>query len=142
MSFDEKRAWIYGAITFVVAAVYFAVVLGQRESTPVTDIAYVGPLLMAVGIAIAVNIAANVVAAVMSPEEAGQRDERDIAIRRFGQFIEYYVLVVGVVAALGLTMAKLEHFWIANGIYLAFVMSSLLGSGARIVGYRREVPPW
>ena len=46
------------------------------------------------------------------------------------------------IAALGLAMAELDYFWIANVIYLAFVLSSVLGSAAKIVGYRRGFQPW
>jgi hypothetical protein len=41
------------------------------------------------------------------------------------------------VAALVLAMAEADHFWIANAVYLAFVLSALLGSAAKIVAYRR-----
>ena len=42
----------------------------------------------------------------------------------------------------GMSMAELNHFWIANAIYLAFGLSSLLGSAAKIVAYRRGFQPW
>lgn len=36
-------------------------------------------------------------------------------------------VVIGGVAALLMAMAEWEHFWIANVIYLAFVLSAILG---------------
>jgi hypothetical protein len=37
----------------------------------------------------------------------------------------------------GLAMAEGDHFWIANAIYLAFVLSALTASVVKIVAYRR-----
>ena len=41
-----------------------------------------------------------------------------------------------------MAMAEADHFWIANVIYLAFVLSAILGSIAKIVAYRRGFQPW
>ncbi len=41
-----------------------------------------------------------------------------------------------------MSMAELNHFWIANVIYLAFVLSTLLGSAAKIAAYRRGFQQW
>lgn len=49
---------------------------------------------------------------------------------------------MGGVAALLMAMAEWDHFWIANVIYLAFVLSAMLGSVAKIVAYRRGFQPW
>jgi hypothetical protein len=51
-------------------------------------------------------------------------------------------LVLGGVAALLLSLAEGDHFWIANTLYLAFVLSAVIGSAARIVAYRRGLPEW
>jgi hypothetical protein len=51
-------------------------------------------------------------------------------------------VVVGGVAALLLAMTAADHFWIANVIYLTFVLSAVLGSVAKIVAYRRGFQPW
>ena len=48
--------------------------------------------------------------------------------------------VIAVVAAavpLILTLAEVDHFWIANTIYLAFILSATAGSIVKIVAYRR-----
>jgi hypothetical protein len=39
-------------------------------------------------------------------------------------------------------MAEVPHFWIANAVYLAFTLSAILGSVARIFAYRRGFQPW
>ena len=72
----------------------------------------------------------------------GQKDQRDREIHRFGEYIGQSFVVIGGVAALVLAMAEADHFWIANAIYLAFVLSSVLGCAAKIVAYRRGFQPW
>jgi hypothetical protein len=39
-------------------------------------------------------------------------------------------------------MLEANHFWIANVIYLAFNLSSLLSSARKIVAYRRGFTQW
>ncbi|WP_371675340.1 hypothetical protein [Streptomyces sp. NBC_01276] len=46
------------------------------------------------------------------------------------------------VTALGLAMAEAAPFWIANAIYPAFVLSSVLGSTVKLVSYRLGFHPW
>jgi hypothetical protein len=142
MSFEEKRAWIYLVITLGLPAAYFVVMSGRIADTEVAEVAYVWPLLITLGAAIVLNIVATIVAAIAAPRDAGRKDERDADIGRYGAHVEYGVLVVGVVGALGLTMAEYQHFWIANAIYLAFVLSSIVGTAARIAAYRRGFQPW
>jgi hypothetical protein len=36
-----------------------------------------------------------------------------------------------------MALAKVEYFWIANVIYLGFVLWAVAGSAIRLVGYRR-----
>jgi hypothetical protein len=142
MAFEEKRAWVMAAVTTVAYAAYVAVVLGGAGSAPLTRAPYVAALLWSIGAAIVASIALNVVIAAASPKDAGRKDQRDREINRFGDYIGQSFLVIGGVAALGLAMAKIDQFWIANVIYLGFVLSSLLGSAAKIVSYRRGFGPW
>jgi ABC-type phosphate transport system auxiliary subunit len=137
MSFEEKRAWLYAAVTLAVASVYGALVVLRGERAE-----YLWPLVLAVLIAVVLHIAATAGAAFFSPEEAGQTDERDTAINHFGQRIEYAVLVCGVLVVLALVVAGLAHFWLAQSLYFAFALSSFGGAVARIVSYRRGAPPW
>ena len=41
-----------------------------------------------------------------------------------------------------MAMAEWDYFWIANVIYLCFVLSAILGSIAKIVAYRQGFPQW
>ncbi|MFF5083736.1 hypothetical protein ACFY36_42370 [Actinoplanes sp. NPDC000266] len=71
-----------------------------------------------------------------------QTDQRDREIGRFGDHIGQSLVVAGAVTAMLLAFAEVRHFWIANVIYLSFVLSAVLGSTARIFAYRRGFHPW
>jgi hypothetical protein len=51
-------------------------------------------------------------------------------------------VVLGAVAALALALFQAPWFWIANAVYLAFVLSAVVGASARLVAYRRGMPSW
>jgi hypothetical protein len=142
VSFEEKTAWIMGVVAVGSYSVYLAIVLGLAGSTPLTEVSYVAPLLWTVGASIAASIALHAVMGISSPRDAGRKDQRDKEIYRFGEYIGQSFVVIGGVAALLMAIAELDHFWIANVIYLTFVLSAILGSVAKVVAYRRGFQPW
>ncbi|HET7138754.1 MAG TPA: hypothetical protein VFI36_01215 [Arthrobacter sp.] len=142
MSFEEKSAWIMGVVAAGSYGAYLAIVLGLAGTMPLAQVPYVAPLLWTVGASIAASIALHAVIGIFSPREAGKKDQRDREIYRFGEYIGQSFVVIGGVAALLMAMAEWDHFWIANVIYLAFVLSAMLGSVAKIVAYRRGFQPW
>ncbi|MBE1573084.1 hypothetical protein ACFORH_30785 [Amycolatopsis roodepoortensis] len=142
MAMEEKRAWIMVVVTVFGYAAYLIVVLRRAGSGPLVDIPYVAPLLWTIGAAIVASIVLNIAAAITSPRDAGRKDQRDREIGRFGEYLGQSFVVIGSVAALVMAMAELDHFWIANTVYLAFVLSSLLGSIAKIAAYRWGFQAW
>jgi hypothetical protein len=142
MSYEEKSAWIMGVMAVSSYAVYLAVILNGAALIPLADVAYVAPLLWTVGASILGSIVLHALIGVFSPKEAGRKDQRDREIYRFGEYTGQLFVVVGGVAALLMAMAEVDHFWIANVIYLAFTLSAILGSVAKLVAYRRGFQPW
>ncbi|MFD4723073.1 hypothetical protein ACFWOY_31490 [Streptomyces sp. NPDC058423] len=142
MAFEEKRAWIMGMVAIAAYATYLAVVLGRADGIALAEVPYASVLLWSVGAAVAVTIALHIAIALASPGEAGPKDERDRSITRFGELTGQSFVVLGGVVALVLAMAEVDHFWIANTVYLAFVLSAVLGSVARISAYRWGFQPW
>jgi hypothetical protein len=45
--------------------------------------------------------------------------------------------VAGAAAALCMAMAKWDYFWIANVLYLGFVLWAIAGSVVKLIAYRR-----
>ncbi|GAA4528947.1 hypothetical protein [Nonomuraea ferruginea] len=137
MSSEEKRSWIYLVVGVGVYAVYFVVVLSQVPGADVARIAYVRPMLIAIAAGIGLGIVANIAAAVASPKEAGRTDERDRQINRLGDYVGFYVMSIAALVPLVLAMVEAAHFWIANALYLAFVLATVVSSAVKIVLYRR-----
>ncbi|MGW2275023.1 hypothetical protein [Streptomyces yangpuensis] len=142
MAVEEKRAWIMIVVTVVSYAAYLALVLGRSGGGPLARQPYVAALLWTVGAAIAASVLLHITVALLSPEEGRTKDQRDREIHHFGDHIGQSFVVVGAVAALVLAMAGADRFWIANAVYLAFVLSALLASTAKIFAYRTGFQPW
>jgi len=142
MSFKEKSTWIMAVITAGAYAAYLNVVLGRAVNAPVTDVPYAATLFWTIGAVIVASIVAHIAVAIASPQDADKSDQRDREIERYGEYAGHWFIVSGAVAALGMSMAELSHFWIANVIYLAFVLGTLFGSAVKIIAYRRGFRPW
>ena len=141
MSYEERGQWVYiGAIVLTFGA-YVAIVLPQAGRGAVTEIDYVPTMLWSIGIGIALSIAGRILAEIVGemarPGETHEPDVRDRDIGRLGEYFGGTVLSVAMIAPFGMALAELEHFWIANAIYAAFVLSALIGAVVKIVAYRR-----
>lgn len=141
MAYEEKRAWIMLVVSVAAYAVYAAVTLGRAGPVPLADVPYAATLLWTIGAAIAASIVLTIVVGAASSDRA-KTDARDREISRLSDHIGQSFVVVGGVAALAMSLAELDHFWIANVIYLAFVLSAVLGSVAKIFAYRRGFQSW
>ncbi|MER5650246.1 hypothetical protein [Streptosporangium sp. NPDC002524] len=137
MTLEEKRAWVMIVASVGGYAIYVAVVLGRAGGGPLADVAYVGPLLWIIGGAVVAAIVAHIAMAIAGGHGADRTDERDREINQVSERIGQSIVVIGALAALIMAMAEMRHFWIANAIYLAFVLSSVLSSLAKIAAYRK-----
>lgn len=142
MAFEEKRAWLMALVAAVAYAVYVAIVLSAADGGALAAADYVAPLLWTVGAAVVVTILLTVLVSILSPEGANEKDQRDKEIHRVGDHIGQSFVVLGAVGALAMALAQWDHFWIANVIYLCFVLSAVVTSIAKIVAYRRGFQSW
>jgi len=155
VSFEEKFTWVSTVVSTCVAAVYFAIVLGQVRTVPVAEIAYQRPLLIAIGTLIVLTIIGAIITAIItaigtavtakitgegsiedSVGDIGRKDERDEDINRRGELIGYYVSSGGMVGVMALAMLRYDQFWIANALYLSFVVGAIVAAVAKLVAYR------
>ncbi len=147
MSFEEKTQWVCALVAVIVPVAYFATVLPQLQTTSASDIAYQRPMFIAIGVSVLLMIIGIILAAIGSAiaaeisggdaDKIDLKDERDVEIGRRGELFGYYVTSVGVVGVLALTMLETEYFWIANALYLTFVVAAVVSSVVKIVSYRR-----
>ena len=148
MPFEEKMTWVSGVVAVVVPLAYFIIMLGRLQDTSASAIAYQVPLIVAVVASIVLNIVGAIAVSIgagisaelhgrKAEDEIERKDERDKSIARRGDLIGFYVSSVGLVGALILTMTEADYFWIANTIYLAFVVGSVVGTVVKLVAYHR-----
>ena len=144
MASNEKSAWIMIVVTIGVYATYLAFVLGRAENTAFTEASYVSTMLWAIGAWIPAAILAHLVVVLASPKDADnfKKDERDHKINRLSEYSAHTLVTIAGVAALIMALTEANHFWIANVIFLGFVLSSLLSSTRKIVAYRRGFAQW
>ncbi len=136
VSFDEKVAWAYLVVAVLGYAVYL-ILLGVNGPG-----AYVPLLIGTVVGSIVANILARIGISISNPREADKRDQRDREIKVFGERVGQAFVVIGALAALVLALFETPWFWIANAVYLAFVLSAVVGSIATLVAYRKGLPAW
>ena len=138
MTYDEKSAWIQLVLAVVTFAVYATIILGRADGNGLADVAYVEPMLWTIG----GSIVASIVLHALIGWDYKNKDQRDREIGRFGEYVGQSVVLIGALAALLMAMAEWDYFWIANVIYLCFVLSAVLGSITKIVSYRQGFPQW
>jgi hypothetical protein len=148
MSFEEKITWVNATTTVIVVLVYAWIVGGQLGSTPVADISYQGPMIVAAVAMIVLTIIGAILTAIGtaisaeitgegSVDEIDRSDERDKSISRRGDLVGDYVLSVLMFVALAITMLEVPYFWIANAMFAGFVIAGLTSSAVKLVAYRR-----
>jgi len=147
MPFEEKMTWVSLVVTVLVPVWYFITMAGRLGGTSAADIAWQKPMLIAFGVYIGLTIIGSIVVSVVtavSAEVTGKgadhidrKDERDKTISRRGDLIGYYVASAGMVGVLILTMLEADYFWIANALYLSFVVAMAVSSAVKLVAYHR-----
>ena len=148
MVFQEKLTWVNLVVVLVVPGAYVAYVLDRANGASVADFAYQRSMLIAIGISIIATILGTIAMSIVtaaaaeitgkgSVDDIDRKDERDVQISRRGDLIGYYVASGGAVGVMALTMLEYDYFWIANALYLSFVVASVVADSVKIAAYRR-----
>lgn len=137
MSYEEKGQWVYLAATTIAYGGYLVLMLGGAGSTPLPEIDYQPILLGSIGVAIVGSILGRIAIEIIRPSDSHTEDVRDRDIGRFGEYVAGIVMGVGMVGPLILALIEADHFWIANAIYLVFVVQAMVGAVIKLVAYRR-----
>ena len=136
MSYEEKGTWVYLVVSLVVYLEYVRRVVA-RAAVPFSATPYQDVLLWTVGAAIVAGVVVRVVVEIVSPSDSHRIDSRDREIERLSVVRTWWFLVAGAIVAMLMALAEWPHFWIANVIYLGFVLQAVSGSVVRLVAYRR-----
>lgn len=140
MSYEERGTWVYLVVSVGVYATYVAVVLAQGAD-PITETAYEAPLLWSIGAAILASIVLRILveigAGIAQKADPPQVDPRDREIDGLANQRTWLIVAAGALAALLMALAEWHFFWIANVIYLGFVLQAVASSIVKLVFYRR-----
>ena len=137
MSYEQKGTWVYLTVVVGTYGTYLAIILNRLASDAVATVPYVSALLWSIGASMIAAIVGRIALEIARPSETYTRDARDKEISRFGEYVGQGPLVVGALAALLMAMVEWDYFWIANVIYLGFVVSAIVSSVVKLVAYRR-----
>ena len=141
MSTEERGQWVYLVAIVPTYGAYVAIILRQATQTPIltstTSRRCCGRSASALRSRSSVASGSEIAGHVAEPSDSHEPDERDRDIGRFGEYFAGTVLGIGMVVPFALTLAEFDYFWIANAMYLAFVVSALVGAVMKLVAYRR-----
>lgn len=142
MTFTERNVWVFAVVSLAAFLVYVAVILSRAQDVPIEDVDYIAPMLWSIGLAIVASIIGTIVISIVWRGDGDKKDQRDKEIDRIGEYTGQSFLVIGGLAGLILAMVEADWFWIANTLYLGFVLSAMLSSATKIGLYRRGLPSW
>jgi cytochrome c biogenesis protein CcdA len=137
MSYEERGQWVYLAATTIAYGAYLVLMLGRTGTTPLAEIEYQPILLWTIGVAVAGSVIGRILIEIVRPSESHREDVRDKEIGRFGEYVSGMILGIGMVGPFVLTLIEADHFWIANAIYLVFVVQATAGTVIKLIAYRR-----
>ena len=94
-------------------------------------------LLWTIGAAVVGSIIGRIAIEIIRPSDSHREDVRDKEIGRFGEYVSGMILGVGMVGPFILVLVEAGHFWIANAMYLVFVVQAVIGTIIKLIAYRR-----
>lgn len=140
MSYEEKNTWAFGLIAPLGYAVYIALTFLVGDG-PLDASSYMWPMLWAIFGAIVAGILAGILIGMSggTPGRPGSRrvDYRDKEIGWLGSRVGNAFIVLGGIGALLLCFFQAPYPYIANVLYLAFVLAAILQSVTKLIAYRR-----
>lgn len=139
MTLQERRSWTFLVVVVVAYAGYVIWVVRAADGGPIADVAYQKPLLISMGASMLAAIVIEILLAIIRPVST-RKDMRDEEIGRLGDYTGYSFVVIGGIAALLMSMAEWDWFWISNTIYLGFVISAVIGSLTKAALYVKGMP--
>ncbi len=139
MSYEEKGVWAYLVASAGAYLVYLAIVVPQLFHRPAADVPYLLPLVFTTIGSVVVSTIVRSALEFARPSDIGKADVRDRDIRRFGEYASRWFVIGGAAAGLALAVGRADYFWIANVIYLGFVLWAVVASVLRLVAYRRGI---
>lgn len=140
MSLEEKRTWAVAGIMLVAFLTYIAIITVRGfQPGPLIEVSWVAPMAWTFGLTAAVSFLAIAIIGQRIPKSERRKDIRDEQFEQFGNAVGNGFFGIGGIAALVLLMIGVDRFWIANTLFLAMMLSGILGSFAKLGAYREGI---
>ena len=147
MTTEERTVWVYLISVIITSGAYFAVMLARLRDAPASEVSWVLPMLLAMGLSIAGTIVGTILATIAAAIGQGVKgrstgidhgvDERDKDIKRYGSRKAQGLLAVGLGGGLALAMIDADTFWIGNFLFLIGTLGAIVETTVKIRAYRR-----
>lgn len=141
MAYEERNTWIGLVVSVAGLAVYVVLVLQQADGGELTDVMWWPIMLWTIVGSIVAVIVINIVWGILTSsggrDGIGTADQRDRDIARMGSRVGQAFLVIAGLGVIVLCAVQANVFWIANTMYLGFVLSAFVGGIASVIAYRR-----
>lgn len=141
MVYQERTVWSSLIVTLIAMTVYVILILQRAAGGPLEDVQWWPIMAWTIGASIVVSIIVSVLwsiaAGMRDPDGVGKSDQRDRDISRMSDRVGQAFLVIGGLGVIVLSAFEADWFWIANTMFFAFAISSLIGGIASAIAYRR-----
>ena len=140
MTVNERGTMIGLGVGLVAFIGYWVVVIYRsiNDSVPFTQVAWQGPMLLAIAVGGGVYAIAY---GVLYWRTRGQRrhDERDDEIHRYAETAGAGLAGMGGLIAIILLALDVDTFWPAHALFVLGYLGSLINASVTIAGYREGV---
>lgn len=142
MSFREKLAWVQLLALLAFGGAYFLPVFGSYlGGSPVPGGQFFWLVLCILGLIVGQSVVAATIAivtALRSPREArSPKDERDRQVGLLGTRTGFYVLVLGIIAAMLTLHLGAGAVLLVNFMFFALLLAELSRLATQVFMYRR-----
>lgn len=146
MTMQQRAVWAQMFVFPIVGLVYFSVVLTRAADRPLEEFSWVVPLIWAISVLVVGIIVVTIVSAIGHGIAANVRDEdpdfeegdvRDKEIEREGDYRGRHFTGIGGLVVIILAMLRVDHFWIANAMFLSALVAGIYATAVKLRMYQR-----
>lgn len=140
MTMGERVTWVYAVLVPLTTLAYFVFVLPRLADTPVSEIAWQVPMIVAIAVVIGGTIVATIVsaivAAIVTRDPHQGSDIRDTEISHRGERANLAVSGFGIALVLVLAMIDADQFVIGSALFAVGALGAMWASITKIRAYR------
>jgi hypothetical protein len=137
MSYQEKSILLGLPVDFALVLGYTIWLLGQLQQTSRNSVDYGWTLIGFIALGAVINIAVQIVLAIVLHRQANLEDVRDREIKAKANSITLFFLGAPFFLAIGLGIVQADYFDIVHVLYYGGALATMVNSFSRLYYYRR-----